>query len=77
MIRYAHFVKSNFFGIFKKTIWSPDAVEKIDKIVFENQIVISYLRNQSTSNILYSSLIFSGNRKRGSRHVCARKMSVT
>lgn len=38
MVRYAHFVKRNFFGIFKKTVRSPDAAEKLNKIVSGNLI---------------------------------------
>lgn len=35
------------------------------------------LCSQSTSNIRYSSLMLDGRRKRGSRQVCAKNMSVT
>uniref|UniRef100_A0A8W7P5U2 Uncharacterized protein n=1 Tax=Anopheles coluzzii TaxID=1518534 RepID=A0A8W7P5U2_ANOCL len=35
------------------------------------------LCSQSTSSIRYSSLMFSGSRRRGSRQLCAKKMSAT
>uniref|UniRef100_A0A182T127 Uncharacterized protein n=1 Tax=Anopheles maculatus TaxID=74869 RepID=A0A182T127_9DIPT len=43
----------------------------------EKQSGRQMLCSQSTSSIRYSSLMFSGSRSRGSRQLCAKKMSAT
>lgn len=41
MVWYTHFVKSDFFRIFKKTVWSPDAIKSG-----------YYLSTKSNTNVL-------------------------
>lgn len=40
MIRNRHLMKSNTFGIFKETIWSPNTVQPID---IQNSIIFAHI----------------------------------
>ena len=78
MVWYAHLVECDLFRIFEEAIWSCMVCGLLSGTwAAWRKNLRQILCSQSTSSIRYSSLIFSGNRNRGSLQLCAKNMSVT